>query len=176
MIKDYGHRSFLEHVNTGALTAEDVRKLQLGVCHRCGNDTFREVHFGDFRLHYQCNRCPFPFAHDAEYFSPGRVFGNPHNTQYTQPGNVVGTDNTSAILALVLGLCGIFAWFIPLVGFPVTIVGLVSGRKALRMGQSRSMAKAGIILCIIFLVVTAINSALGALGAIGVIDLASWFF
>jgi len=199
MIRDYNQPLFREYVNTGALTAEDVRKLQMGLCHQCGNDTFMEVRSEGSKLHYHCNRCQVPFSHDSEYFAPGkvdgRVFHNPqhshpqsqypyphpqhpspyHQPQYPQPGNVAGKDNTAAILSLVLGLCGIVAWFIPLVGFPVTIVGLVFGRKALRMGQSRSMAKAGVILCVIFLVITAINSLLGALMAIGVVDLANWF-
>jgi len=205
MIRDYNQHLFMEYVNTGVFTAEDVNRLQQGLCHQCGNDVFMEVWSEDSRAHYQCNRCQFPFSHDAQYFLPGKVDGrvfnnqhNPSNPQYQQypqyqqqqhpqyqqypqygqhphSGNVPGKENTAAILSLVLGLCGIFAWFIPLVGYPVTIVGLVFGRKALRTGQHSTMAKAGIILCIIFLVVTVINSLLGALAAVGVIDLASWF-
>jgi hypothetical protein len=69
--------------------------------------------------------------------------------------------------SLVLGLCGLIAWIIPLFGFPVTITGLVFGIKALGRPQN-GMAIAGTVLCGLGLVLTAINSAVGAyLGATG---------
>ena len=63
----------------------------------------------------------------------------------------------------VLGLVGIVGWLIPLVGFPVTIVGLIMSIK----GKSKEPAKqglatAGLVLNIIFLVATIVNSAIGA--------------
>jgi hypothetical protein len=71
------------------------------------------------------------------------------------------------IAALVLGITGLMAWFIPLFGFPITIVGLILGV----LGQKREkkgIALAGMILSIIGLVATIINSAIGAyMGATG---------
>jgi hypothetical protein len=66
-----------------------------------------------------------------------------------------------AVASLVLGIIGVFAWLIPLIGFPVTIVGLILGIGGMK-SSSRGMAIAGVVLCIIFLVVTIINSAIGA--------------
>ena len=66
-----------------------------------------------------------------------------------------------AVASLVLGVVGLFAWIIPLFGFPVTIVGLVLGIKGMK-SSSRQMAIAGVVLNIIFLVVTVCNSAIGA--------------
>ena len=65
------------------------------------------------------------------------------------------------IAALVLGIIGLIAWFIPLFGFPVTIIGLIFGV----LGQKREkkgLAIAGMVLSIIGLVLTIINSAIGA--------------
>lgn len=66
-----------------------------------------------------------------------------------------------AIASLVLGIIGFIAWCLPLVGYPVTIVGLVLGVKARSRG-ARGMATAGMVLCIITLIFTVINSVLGA--------------
>jgi Protein of unknown function (DUF2510) len=66
-----------------------------------------------------------------------------------------------ATTSMVLGLVGIVAWFLPIVGFPVTITGLVFGIKA-RHSAGRGKAIAGIVLCSIFLTVSVVNAALGA--------------
>jgi hypothetical protein len=72
-----------------------------------------------------------------------------------------------AVASLCLGLFGLIAWLLPIIGFPVTITGLVLGIKSLN-GPRRGMATAGIVLCIIGLVITTINAAIGAyLGATG---------
>jgi len=71
-----------------------------------------------------------------------------------------GTDG-KATASLVLGLIAIVAWFIPLIGLPVTIAGLVLGIKGLGP-QRRGKAIAGIVLSTIFLVITVLNAALGA--------------
>ena len=72
-----------------------------------------------------------------------------------------------AIASLVLGIIGAFAWLIPVVGFPVTIVGLILGIKGIN-SPNRGISIAGLVLNIIFLVATIINSAIGAyLGATG---------
>ncbi len=72
-----------------------------------------------------------------------------------------------AIASLCLGLFGLVAWFLPIIGFPVTITGLVLGIKSLK-GMRKGMATAGIVLCIIGLVATTANAAIGAyLGATG---------
>jgi hypothetical protein len=72
-----------------------------------------------------------------------------------------------SIASLCLGLFGLIAWLLPIIGFPVTITGLVLGFKSLS-GARRGMATAGIVLCIIGLVLTTANAAIGAyLGATG---------
>lgn len=71
------------------------------------------------------------------------------------------TGGGNAIASLVLGIIGMIAWYIPLFGAPITIVGLVLGIKGMK-SNSRGMAIAGVVLCIIGLVFTIINGAIGA--------------
>ncbi len=80
-----------------------------------------------------------------------------------QQRDLSGKANTS----MVLGLVGIIAWLLPIVGLPVTITGLVFGIKS-RNSAARSKAIAGIVLCSIFLTASVINAAIGAyMGATG---------
>ena len=72
-----------------------------------------------------------------------------------------------AVASLVLGIIGLIAWVIPLFGLPITITGLVLGAKRLNSEQ-RGLAIAGLTLCIIGLVLTIANGAIGAyMGATG---------
>lgn len=68
----------------------------------------------------------------------------------------------TAVVSLVLGLVGILAWLLPIIGFPVTIAGLIFGIRNLNSAR-RGMAIAGIVLSSSFLLLTAINSLAGAL-------------
>lgn len=66
-----------------------------------------------------------------------------------------------AIASMVLGICGFVAWCFPLLGYPVTIVGLILGIVAISKG-TKGKAVAGVIMCVITLILTLINSILGA--------------
>ncbi len=69
--------------------------------------------------------------------------------------------------ALVLGIIGLFVWLLPIIGLPLTIVGVVCGSRGLREPK-RDIALAGLILSIIGLVASLVNAAIGAyLGATG---------
>ena len=69
---------------------------------------------------------------------------------------------TKAMVGFILGLVGIIAWILPLIGYPVTIVGIVFSSMGMN-SVNKNKALAGLILSIVFLVVTLINSFLGAL-------------
>ena len=68
-----------------------------------------------------------------------------------------------ATIGFVLGLVSIAAWIIPLAGYPVTICGIVFSSKGLKSITSKPKAIAGLVLSIVFLVFTFINSIIGAL-------------
>lgn len=69
----------------------------------------------------------------------------------------------SANTGFILGLISIIAWFIPLFGYPVTICGIVNSSKGLKANEGKTKAIIGLVLSIIFLIVTIINSILGAI-------------
>ena len=66
-----------------------------------------------------------------------------------------------AIASLVLGIVSLIAWLLPIVGLPVSIVGLVLGCKTVK-SDKKVMAIVGIVLSSIGLNLTIINGALGA--------------
>lgn len=71
-----------------------------------------------------------------------------------------------SIASFVLGLVGLIAWLLPLVGYPVTIVGLVLGCIA-RKTEKNGFNLTGIILSIITLILTLGNSCLGVILTLG---------
>lgn len=81
------------------------------------------------------------------------------------------TKNRKATTGLVLGIIGLIAWFIPLIGAPITIIGLIFSIKGLK-SLKRGMAITGIVLCSIGLFATIVNASIGAYqGATG----QNWF-
>jgi hypothetical protein len=91
---------------------------------------------------------------------PSAPVPNPYASAPTPGG-------AKAVWSLCLGLFGLLAWLLPIIGLPTTITGLVLGIKGVN-GPRKGMATAGIVLCIIGLVLSTGNAALGAyLGATG---------
>ena len=103
----------------------------------------------------------------------GHVFVSASPNEFYSYGTPVCNEsskgNGQAVAALVLGLVGLFAWLLPLFGFPVTIVGIVMGATSLK-SQRHGMALAGLILSCVFLLLTLANSVMGALIFSGVMS------
>lgn len=70
-----------------------------------------------------------------------------------------------SIASFVLGLVGIIAWILPLIGYPVTITGLILGCMA-RKNEKNAFSLTGIILSSITLGITLINSIMGVIIAL----------
>lgn len=85
-----------------------------------------------------------------------KVLNEENNVQKANSKNSV-----KALTGFVLGLCSIMAWVIPLIGFPVTVIGIIFSALGLNSNR-RALAIAGLVLSIIFFVVTLINSIVGA--------------
>jgi hypothetical protein len=66
-----------------------------------------------------------------------------------------------AIASLVLGILSLCGWFVPICGFPMTIVGGVLGFLGLKSTR-RGLAIAGLVLCAIALILTIVNAVAGA--------------
>lgn len=108
-------------------------------------------------------------GYNAGAYGSGNAYNAPYNNQapYNYPGNNYQYNNQPprqnnglSIASLVLGIVGIVACCIPLIGIPVNVTGLILGIVGMKKG-GKGMAIAGIILCSIFLVLTIANSALG---------------
>jgi len=65
-----------------------------------------------------------------------------------------------ATAGLVLGIVSMVAWFIPLIGYITTILGIVFSSQG-RNSTNRGRATAGLVLSIIALILTLGNSAAG---------------
>lgn len=76
-------------------------------------------------------------------------------------------NNKKIKTGLTLGIIGLFAWFIPLIGFPITIIGLIFSIKASKTTKKKTAIWA-MTLSIIGLFLTIVNASIGAyMGATG---------
>ena len=66
-------------------------------------------------------------------------------------------QNNKAIAGLVLGITSLLAWLLPLLGYPVSIVGIIMGALG-KKSEKKNIAIVGLVLSIIGLV---LNSAYG---------------
>lgn len=89
----------------------------------------------------------------------GKILQNFSNNN--NEGNNNGKEG-KAFIGFILGLCSIIAWFLPIIGLPVTVIGIIFSSLGLNSAK-RGQAVAGLILSIIFLVVTVINSIAGVM-------------
>ncbi len=83
--------------------------------------------------------------------------------EVVQNQNTASSGDSAALVGFILGLCSIIAWFIPLFGYPVTIIGIIFSVLGLKSTTRKGMATAGLILSIIFLIITLLNSVAGCL-------------
>lgn len=70
-----------------------------------------------------------------------------------------------ATASLILGIISLVAWLLPLIGYPISIVGLYLGIYD-RKKEKNTFSKIGIILSAIGLGITAINSIAGVIIAL----------
>lgn len=78
-----------------------------------------------------------------------------------QPQSTAPDRSALAIGSLVIGIVGLCAWFIPICGAPLSIIGIILG--ALSLGSSRrGMAIAGLVLAGLSLLLSLCNAAFGA--------------
>ncbi len=73
-----------------------------------------------------------------------------------------GNQRVMAISSLVLGVINLCAWFIPLCGVPLSIIGIVLGFLGMKDSSQKTLAIVGIVLCGLGLVAACINAAVGA--------------
>ena len=105
-----------------------------------------------------CKYCGKEISNDTK-FCPN--CGNPSSDINMKYNELSHDKKGLSIASLVLGILGFIVWLLPIVGFPVIIVGLILGIIGHNKG-GKGFSTAGIILCIITLILTTANSAFGA--------------
>lgn len=60
-------------------------------------------------------------------------------------------SSAGSLTSLVLGIIASLGWIIPIIGLPVTIVGIVLGAMNLKNRKSKGLAIAGFVVNIVFL-------------------------
>ena len=74
---------------------------------------------------------------------------------------------TQARVSMILGIIGLAVWLFPVLGFPVSITGLVLGLRTFD-SPKKGLAIAGIVLCVIGISFSSVNAGIGCyLGASG---------
>ncbi|MDY3854447.1 MAG: zinc-ribbon domain-containing protein [Butyribacter sp.] len=101
-----------------------------------------------------CSKC-------GKEMEDGSAFCSACGSSLTTTFNVENKNSSAGIVALVLGIVGLLAWIIPIIGLPVGVVALVFGIIGIKK-SSKGMSIAGLVLGILCLVLTIINSAIGA--------------
>jgi hypothetical protein len=125
-------------------------------CKICGKDIADGMRF--------CTECGAPVAVQAQQQTAQYVpqQQEPHQVITPAENAPLLKDNKGiAIASLVLGISGLLAWLLPIAGFPVTVIGLITGVIG-QKSSKKKMAIAGLVLSIIGLVATIVNSAIGA--------------
>ena len=94
-------------------------------------------------------------------------YNNPYNAPdfYSNVNNnqfINDTNKGKATASMVLGICSLIAWCLPILGIPCSIVGLTLGLKS-KDSSNRGMAIAGIVMSSIGLGLSLINSIAGVI-------------
>ncbi len=108
-----------------------------------------------------CKKCGQELPNDANVCSN---CGEPVVASTQQEFRPIPRENKEySTVSLVLGICGLFAWFIPLFGYPVGVCGVVFSSKAISKNTNKTIGIIGLVFSIICLVASVINSVLGVL-------------
>jgi len=73
-----------------------------------------------------------------------------------------GNEKIMAIASLVLGVINLCAWFLPICGIPLAIVGIVLGFLGMKDPSQKTLAIIGMALCGFGLLLACGNAAYGA--------------
>ncbi|MDP4090693.1 MAG: zinc-ribbon domain-containing protein [Bacillota bacterium] len=120
-----------------------------GFCSACGREQIVSESFNSASAAYNQNTS-----------IPVHTFNE--NSRFVNQGHERADSISGGVItSFILGIIGMAAWIIPIIGAPVTIVGLVFGIQGNKRRRS-GLAIAGIILSIIGLFATVVNSSIGA--------------
>lgn len=72
-----------------------------------------------------------------------------------------GNERMFAIGSLVIGVINLCAWFLPICGFPLGIVGVILGYLGMKDASQKNLAIAGMVLSGIGILLACINAVAG---------------
>jgi len=78
------------------------------------------------------------------------------------PASSGGNERIMAIASLVLGVINLCAWFFPICGIPLSLIGIVLGYLGMKDQSQKTFAIIGIALCALGLLAGCVNAAYGA--------------
>ena len=76
-------------------------------------------------------------------------------------------SDSRAKVGFILGLISIIAWIIPIFGLPITICAIVFSSLGFKSTTRKGKAIAGLVLGIVFLVLSVLNGIVGVILAVG---------
>lgn len=85
-----------------------------------------------------------------------------NNYNYNDPG--MGSEEPKkgfAIAALILGIVGLLAWCLPILGYPVGIAGIILGILGIKKSGMKGMSIAGLIMSCVCILASVANSIAG---------------
>lgn len=91
-----------------------------------------------------------------------------NNYNYSDPG--MGSEEPKkgfAIAALILGIVGLVAWCLPILGYPVGIAGIILGILGIKKSGMKGMSITGLILSCVCILASIVNSIAGVAMALG---------
>jgi hypothetical protein len=105
-----------------------------------------------------------PSTPPPPYVSPATA-GEPAVYPATLPASVQqpAQRNGVATASLVLGIISIIAWLLPILGLPLSIIGVVLGHLGRRLTVRRGRATTGLVLSYIALGLTVLNAIAGVM-------------
>lgn len=79
-----------------------------------------------------------------------------------QPSTGSGNERIMAIGSLVIGIINLCAWFFPICGFPLGLIGVVLGYFGMKDPSQKTLAIIGMVLSGIGILLACINAVAGA--------------
>ena len=117
-----------------------------------------------------CSKCGNEIK-DGEDFCPKCGKSTHISTENNTNGSSI--RDGSNVTGFVLGIISCLAWFLPIVGFPVSIIGLIfsvrENKKPRPINSKFTQAEVSMVLNTAGLIITAVNSFVGSLLGAGVI-------
>lgn len=109
-----------------------------------------------------CKKCGIELGEGGQFCPVCGQYNEDESVILQRASNLkYAQDKKKMILASIFGGLGLIAWYIPLFGYPIGVLGIVFGSKAIKTKSFKAIGIIALILGILCIVASAINSILG---------------